>query len=190
MRIGVDLTLENDPVKQGDRLHCSLAGAGDGRPPDYEMIELMFFAYRDLVGDADHLLENFGLGRAHHRLLHFVNRRPGLTIAELLDILKITKQSLNRVLKDMLDQNYVVVCPGENDRRQRLLFPTQRGEALAFDVARLQSKRFCRVFAQLPHGARAEASEFLLALINEAEKEKVSAQIASKRRRQICEAPR
>lgn len=189
-KIGVDLTLESNPVHHAEGPVCSLAAGRDGRTPDYEMIELMFFAYRDLVGDADHLLENLGLGRAHHRLLHFVNRRPGLTIAELLDILKITKQSLNRVLKDMLDQNYVAICPGENDRRQRLLFPTKRGEALALDVARLQSKRFCRVFTNLPRGARAEATEFLLALINEAEKEKVAALIAAKRSRQVCEAPR
>ena len=120
----------------------------------------MFFAYRDFVGDADHLLENFGLGRAHHRLLHFVNRRPGLTIAELLDILKITKQSLNRVLKDLLDRNYIVARPGENDRRQRLLFPTGRGEALALDVARVQSKRFARVFAQLPEAPAPRRANF------------------------------
>jgi DNA-binding MarR family transcriptional regulator len=174
-------------IIQGDQPPCALTRADAAEAPDYELIELMFFAYRDLVGDADHLLEKVGLGRAHHRLLHFVNRRPGLTIAELLDILKITKQSLNRVLKDLLDRSYVVACPGENDRRQRLLFPTLRGEALALDVARVQSKRFARVFARLPHGARASASEFLLALVNEGERPKVTAVVASDRPRQVCE---
>jgi DNA-binding MarR family transcriptional regulator len=158
--------------------------------PAYDLIELMFFAYRDFVGDADHLLENFGLGRAHHRVLHFVNRRPGLTIAELLDILKITKQSLNRVLKDMLDQDYVVAHPGLNDRRQRQLFPTARGKALALDVARLQSKRFARVFGQLPESARSDASDFLLAMIDAGERDKVAALVASNRPKRVWEQPR
>ena len=71
-----------------------------GATPMYDLIELFFFAYRDFVGDADRLLETYRFGRAHHRVLHFVSRQPGLTIAELLEILKITKQSLNRVLKE------------------------------------------------------------------------------------------
>jgi len=149
--------------------------------PLFDLIELMFFAYRDFVGDADHLLENFGLGRAHHRVLHFVNRRPGLTIAELLDILKITKQSLNRVLKELLDEDYVESHPGVKDRRQRQLFPTARGKALALDVARLQSKRFGRVFAQLPEGAHSDAIDFLLAMVDASERDKVAALIASGR---------
>src|SRR5208282_6113134 len=78
----------------------------DGAPM-YDLIELFYFAYRDFVGDVDRLLEVYGFGRAHHRVLHFVSRHPGLTIAELLDILKITKQSLNRVLKELLDKGYV-----------------------------------------------------------------------------------
>ena len=76
-------------------------------PPMFDFIELMFFAYRDFVGDPDRLLESLRFGRAHHRVLHFVNRQTGLTVAELLDILRITKQSLSRVLKDLLDQGYV-----------------------------------------------------------------------------------
>ncbi len=178
--------LEKEPIIHGDHPLSSLTLAGGGAPDD-ELIELMFFAYRDLVGDADHLLEDFGLGRAHHRVLHFVNRRAGLTIAELLDILKITKQSLNRVLKDLLDRNFVVSCPGENDRRQRLLFPTRRGEALALDAARVQSRRFARVFAQLPLGARAKAREFLLAIIDEGETERAAALVAPARPRQVRE---
>ena len=178
--------LEKQPIIPG----AAATRADDGQSPDYEMIELMFFAYRDLVGDADHLLENFGLGRAHHRLLHFVNKRPGLTIAELLDILKITKQSLNRVLKDLLDRNYIVARPGESDRRQRLLFPTLHGEALALEVARVQSKRFARVFARLPPGSRARAGEFLLARGSEGERGKVAAVVAPDRARRVREEPR
>ena len=99
--------------------------------PMFDLIELFFFAYRDFVGDADRLLEDIGFGRGHLRVLHFVNRQPGLMIAELLDILGITKQSLNRVLKELLDTGYVEARPGVTDRRQRLLFPTAKGRRLA-----------------------------------------------------------
>ena len=146
-----------------------------GSPPMYDLIELMFFAYRDFVGDADRALAALGFGRAHHRMLHFVARRPGLTMAELLNILKITKQSLNRVLKEMVDKNYVEVRPGMKDRRQRQLYPTLRGETLALEVARLQSRRFARVFDSLPEGARPQAQAFLLSLIDESTRHKIGA---------------
>ena len=101
--------------------------------PIWDIIELLFFAYRDFVSDPDDVLSNFGFGRAHHRVLHFVNRHPGMKVAELLDVLKITKQSLGRVLKELVDQGYVVQKEGENDRRQRLLYVTSKGKALAID---------------------------------------------------------
>jgi DNA-binding MarR family transcriptional regulator len=147
--------------------------------PLFDLIELLFFAYRDFVGDADRLLENYSFGRAHHRVLHFVSRRPGLTIAELLDILKITKQSLNRVLKELLDKGYVESCAGVSDRRQRQLYPTAKGKTLALDIAHLQSQRFRRVLGQLQEGARAQVIEFLLAMIDARERDKVAALVAS-----------
>ena len=147
-----------------------------GEPkPDYELIELFFFAYRDFVGDADRLLESLRFGRAHHRVLHFVQRHPRLTIAELLDILRITKQSLNRVLKELLDQGFVESHPGEHDRRQRQLTLTARGHQLAMDLASLQSRRFERTLAELPEGAREGASRFLLAMIDPHERARVEA---------------
>src|ERR1700742_4361073 len=82
------------------------------REPPWEIIELLFFAYRDFIGDPDDVLQKFGFGRAHHRVLHFVNRNPGMKVAELLDVLKITKQSLGRVLKQLVDQGYVVQREG------------------------------------------------------------------------------
>ena len=97
--------------------------------PMFDLIELLFFAYRDFIADADRLLTRYNFGRAHHRVLYFVDRRPGLSVAELLDLLKITKQSLSRVLKDLLDQNYIEQRPGLLDRRQRLMFPTAREKA-------------------------------------------------------------
>jgi DNA-binding MarR family transcriptional regulator len=138
-----------------------------------DLVELFFFAYRDFVGDADRLLENYGFGRAHHRVLHFVSRRPGLTIAALLDILRITKQSLNRVLKQLLDAGFVEARAGAMDRRQRLLYPTPRGAQLARDLSALQSARFRRVLESLPAQTREAAAEFLFAMLDPEERERV-----------------
>ena len=90
------------------------------------------------------MLAKLGFGRAHHRVLHFVNRNPGMKVADLLDILKITKQSLGRVLKQLVDQGYVVQKEGAQDRRQRLLYVTPKGEALALKLAGLQTERINR----------------------------------------------
>lgn len=142
--------------------------------PMFDLIELFFFAYRDFVGDADRLLAAIGFGRAHHRVLHFVNRQPGLTIAELLDILKITKQSLGRVLKDLVDEGFVDSHPGVSDRRQRLLYPTPKGRAMAMNLARMQSERFRRALAEVGDGGRARAIDFLLAMIDPPERDKIA----------------
>ncbi|WP_245424032.1 MarR family winged helix-turn-helix transcriptional regulator [Methylovirgula sp. 4M-Z18] len=142
--------------------------------PIYDLIELFFFAYRDFVGDADRLLEAYKFGRAHHRVLHFVNRQPGLTIAELLDILKITKQSLNRVLKELLDHAYVEQRAGATDRRQRLLFLTPQGQKLALDLAQLQSTRFARAMEEMGPQARGAVINFLLGMIDPHERTKVA----------------
>lgn len=137
----------------------------DGEPT-WDIIELLFFAYRDFIGDPDDVLAKFGFGRAHHRVLHFVNRNPGMKVAELLDILKITKQSLGRVLKQLVDQGYVVQKAGANDRRQRLLYVTSKGEALAMKLAGLQTRRIARVLAELGPNAHDAACRFLIAMIN------------------------
>ena len=139
---------------------------GDDVAPMYDMIELFYFAYRDFVGDADRLLESYGFGRAHHRVLHFVGRQPGLTIAELLDILAITKQSLNRVLKELVAQDFVETRAGAQDRRQRRLYATLKGERLALKLARAQTLRFAAAMRALKPGAKVEASAFLVAMID------------------------
>jgi len=133
--------------------------------PIWDIIELLFFAYRDFVGDADEALDKFGFGRAHHRVLHFVNRNPGMKVADLLVILRITKQSLGRVLKQLVDQGYVVQKEGENDRRQRLLYVTPKGEALAMRLAVQQTERIARAFDELGPDAHAAARRFLVAMI-------------------------
>jgi DNA-binding MarR family transcriptional regulator len=109
------------------------------------LVELFFFAYRDFVSDPDEILEGLSFGRAHHRILHFVGRDPGMTVARLLDILKITKQSLARVLKELIDKGYVFQKEGAEDRRQRLLYLTSAGETLRQKLMAPQIARFQRV---------------------------------------------
>src|SRR3712207_968283 len=134
--------------------------------PAYDLIELFFFAYRDFVADPDRMLDEFGFGRAHHRVLHFVDRQPGLTIAELLDILRITKQSLNRVLKELIEKGFIESRTGTSDRRQRLLHTTPKGHDLAVKLAKVQTRRVMRALATLPDGAKDAASRFLTAMID------------------------
>ena len=140
--------------------------AGRGTEPSWDVIELLFFAYRDFIGDPDEVLAKFSFGRAHHRVLHFVNRNPGMKVAELLDILKITKQSLGRVLKQLIDQGYVVQKEGANDRRQRLLYVTAKGETLAMKLAGLQTARIAHALSELGPNAHEAACRFLTAMIN------------------------
>jgi len=139
--------------------------AGQFSEPIWDIIELLFFAYRDFVGDPDEVLARFGFGRAHHRVLHFVNRNPGMKVADLLELLRITKQSLGRVLRELVQQGYVVQKAGENDRRQRLLYVTPKGEALAMRLAKLQTERILAALPKAPGGHEA-ARRFLAAMID------------------------
>jgi DNA-binding MarR family transcriptional regulator len=141
--------------------------------PCWDLIELLFFAYRDFVGDPDEVLAKLGFGRAHHRVLHFVNRNPGMKVADLLDVLKITKQSLGRVLKQLIDQGYVEQKEGESDRRQRLLYATQKGAELALRLAHLQTTRIAGALAELGPGAHEAARKFLTAMIDAEGRERV-----------------
>jgi DNA-binding MarR family transcriptional regulator len=149
---------------------------GAGTPeaePIWDLIELLFFAYRDFVSDPDHVLEKFGFGRAHHRVLHFVNRNPGMKVADLLETLRITKQSLGRVLKQLVDEGYVLQKEGADDRRHRLLYVTPKGEQLAMKLAGLQTVRINRALADLGPGAHENARAFLAAMIDGEGREEV-----------------
>jgi len=146
--------------------------------PVWDIIELLFFAYLDFVSDPDEVLGPLGFGRAHHRVLHFVNRNPGMKVAGLLDILNITEQSLGRVLKRLVDQRYIVQKEGAHDRRQRLLYVTPKGEALALKLATLQTLRITRAFGELDPGAHETARRFLTAMINDDNREGVLRLIA------------
>jgi DNA-binding MarR family transcriptional regulator len=149
------------------------AAEAAGPQPRWDIIELLFFAYRDFVGDADHVLEGFGFGRAHHRVVHFVHRYPGLKVADLLDVLRITKQSLGRVLKQLLEEGYIVQKAGDSDRRQRLLFATAEGEALVAKLARLQTDRINHALAELGPGGGETVRRFLRGMIDHDDPDKV-----------------
>jgi DNA-binding MarR family transcriptional regulator len=156
------------------------ASAAEARSPSlrdadlrWDIIELLFFAYRDFVGDADTELEAFGFGRAHHRVMHFVYRYPGLKVADLLDVLRITKQSLGRVLKQLLDEGYIVQKTGNNDRRQRLLYATPKGEALVGKLASLQTKRINRALEEIGPANAETVRRFLRAMIDRDDPDKV-----------------
>jgi DNA-binding MarR family transcriptional regulator len=137
------------------------------------LIELLFFAYRDFVSDPDLILSRKGFGRAHHRVLHFVGRNPGLTVAQLLDILRITKQSLARVLKDLVRKGYVRQQAGPEDRRQRLLFLTSDGEALHRGLMTPQIARIRRALLETGREARHHYRGVLFHLISPENREAV-----------------
>jgi DNA-binding MarR family transcriptional regulator len=168
-----DINVSTASVRPSDPEQERAAGG-----PAFDLIELLFFAYRDFIGDADEQLAGLGFGRAHHRVLHFVNRHPGMRVADLLDILKITKQSLGRVLRDLVEQGYVIQKAGPADRRQRLLFLTPKGETLARDLALLQTRRFARALHECGPGARESARRFLASMIDPAAREEVERLIA------------
>lgn len=128
---------------------------------DFRLIELFFFAYREFTADADEILERYGFGRAHHRILHFVNRDPGLTIAAILDLLQITKQSLSRVLRQLVEDGFVALLPGDEDRRQRRLYPTLKGRELTLELSRAQARRIDAALETSGMGEGAWVGDFL-----------------------------
>ncbi|WP_244465681.1 MarR family winged helix-turn-helix transcriptional regulator [Devosia chinhatensis] len=130
-----------------------------------DIMGLFFFAYRDFTGDADALLERQGFGRAHHRVLYFVNLRPGMPVADLLDILKITKQSLARVLRQLIDHNYVEQRTGASDRRQRLLYATDKGRHFFAELSANQATRIDASMAALSAEGAAEVRRFLVGMV-------------------------
>ena len=130
-----------------------LSGAGAGllylREEEMRLAQdLLFFAYRDFTGAADTVLEELGLGRAHHRVLHFVRRTPGLPVGELLAILRITKQSLARVLTDLVERGLVQQQHGQRDRRQRLLSLTPAGADLERQLFERQRDRLLAAYRE------------------------------------------
>lgn len=134
-------------------------------PEAVQLIELLFFAYRDFTGDADAILAEFGYGRAHHRVLHFITRYPGLRVADVLLILNITKQSLSRVLRQLVEGGLVVQSAGDTDRRERRLHVTVAGKALMRRLVDAQTRRIRRATGLSGAGAETAIRRFLSAMI-------------------------
>lgn len=155
----------NQMPKAAMRPLDTLAGRPEAGTMPIALVELLFFAYRDFVGEPDRILAKYGFGRAHHRVLHFVNRHPGLMVAELLTILDITKQSLARVLRDLVAGGFIEQRPGAEDRRQRLLHLTPAGTALAGELLALQKARVGRAMAAVEPREQGAVERFLLALV-------------------------
>lgn len=147
--------------------------------PPYDVIELLFFAYRDFTADPDDVLAQYDFGRAHHRVLHFVDRNPGIMVTDLLGILKITKQSLGRVLKQLVDEDFIEQRPGSNDRRQRLLHTTSKGHELAVRLARLQAERLANAMAGLSADDGDTIKRFLFQMIDPDKRDDVAALLKS-----------
>ncbi|MFM2044738.1 MAG: HTH-type transcriptional regulator PetP [Pseudomonadota bacterium] len=138
-------------------------------------IELLFYAYRDFTAEPDAMLAKIGLGRAHHRAIYFIGRYPGITVTDLLGILRITKQSLSRVLGELVEDGYVEQATGTKDRRQRLLTLTEKGLELERQLSDAQRARFARAY----RAAGAEAVEgfrtVMLGIMDEEDRSKFPA---------------
>lgn len=131
-------------------------------------IELLFYAYRDFTAEPDQMLARIGLGRAHHRVIYFVGRNPQITVTELLRILRITKQSLSRVLGDLIRKGYIAQRKGDRDRRQRLLVLTQSGQDLERQLTENQRQRLARAYREAGAGAVDGFRTVLFGIIDEA----------------------
>ncbi len=137
------------------------------------IIELLFFAYRDFTGEADAVLADYDMGRAHHRALYFIGANGGISVSELLEILKITKQSLNRVLSTLIDDGYVLQETDGGDRRRRLMYLTDKGRALETRLTAKQSLRIRGALADLGDEAARGFERVLEALVDECDRSRV-----------------
>ena len=139
-----------------------------------QAMELLFFAYRDFTGEADALLATFGFGRAHHRVIYFVGGHPGMTVSELLKILKITKQSLSRVLGQLIKDGLVHQRTDDTDRRRRRLYLTPKGAGLERRLTERQSRRIARAYREAGAGAIEGFRAVLRGIINEEDRHRVA----------------
>lgn len=143
-------------------------------------MELLFYAYRDFTAEPDVMLAKFGFGRAHHRVIYFVGRNPGVTVSELLSILRITKQSLSRVLGQLVREGFITQRPGTRDRRQRLLELTPKGTDLERQLSQNQRERLARAYRQAGAEAVEGFRKVVMGIINEGDRAKVGRPIASR----------
>ena len=135
-------------------------------------MELMFYAYRDFTAEPDEILSQFQFGRAHHRVIYFVGRNPGITVSDLLGILKITKQSLSRVLGQLVREGFITQRPGQRDRRQRLLELTPVGADLERRLSESQRKRIAAAYREAGAEAVEGYRKVILGMINDNDRRK------------------
>jgi DNA-binding MarR family transcriptional regulator len=135
-------------------------------------IELVFYAYRDFTAEPDAILAKYRFGRAHHRVIYFVGRNPGITVSDLLGILKITKQSLSRVLSQLVREDFITQRPGTRDRRQRLLELTPKGVELEKQLSQSQRERIARAYREAGAEAVEGYRKVILGMINEEDRRK------------------
>ena len=143
-----------------------------------ELIELLYFGYRDFTSDPDALLARLGFGRAHHRVVHFVGRNPGISVAELLEVLKITKQSLARVLRELVERGFIEQRTGDADRRKRLLHLTREGSELHGQLMAPQMRRIREAIAHAGQDSGPVMQQLLYGLINAEDREQVERIVA------------
>ncbi|MEL6570100.1 MAG: MarR family transcriptional regulator [Pseudomonadota bacterium] len=129
--------------------------------------EAMFFAYRGFTADPDRILADRGYGRAHHRAVHFIHRSPGTTVNNLLNILGVTKQSLNRVLRTLIADGLVSSHVGQRDKRERHLFLTPEGVALERNLSNAQRDRMRAAYRAAGAEAVAGFRQVLEAMMDE-----------------------
>lgn len=172
--------MKSDPTEEYSEPTISEAARSknDDRDALLACMELFFFAYRDFIGDPDAILQRYGFGRAHHRVLHFVSRNPGLRVADLLDVLRITKQSLARVLKQLVDEEFIIQKAGSTDRRERLLYVTAKGEALTCQLAEIQMARIREALQSAGPQSEETLRRFLFAMIGEDHRHTVARMIS------------
>jgi len=142
-----------------------------------QAIELMFFAYRDFTAEPDAILAEYGFGRAHHRVIYFVGRNPGIAVNQLLDILKITKQSLARVLRQLIDEGFIEQRMDGFDRRRRLLYLLDAGHSLERQLTERQARRIAGAYAEAGAGAGDSFRAVLRAIVNEDDRGRVGGDI-------------
>ncbi len=140
-------------------------------------VELLYFAYRDFTGDPDNILIKQQFGRAHHRVLYFVGRNPNIPVSGLLKLLRITKQSLSRVLSQLMDEGYIVQEQGIMDRRQRLLKLTEKGIKFEAELFSSQRERIARAYKNAGPEAVSGFWEVLLNIIDGEHRDSVLKQI-------------
>ena len=138
-----------------------------------QSIELLFLAYRDFTAEPDEILSRYGFGRAHHRVIYFVGRNPGMTVSKLLDILQITKQSLARVLRQLVEEGFIEKRLDHKDGRRRLLYLLKKGSEIEILLTRLQAKRIRAAFELAGENVESAFKYVLRGIINEKDRGRV-----------------